>query len=345
MSAVQVQRQLNLTPFAAGLGLVADGEGRDLVVALLKATHRFTVAGRVDRAAPAEQLPPLLADVHHGDPATSSLCYASDLVPDKPGTDVAVHGHVYGRGAPTVDAGFGLEHLVKTLVVHGTRTWAGGWPAPIVGPMPLRQVPLRYEHAFGGSYAEKGGGRIVFGDNPVGVGFAAEWAPGTALPNIELPGQPVRSPQGSVHPGGLGFIPQGWAPRARFGGTYGDAWMKHRRPLPPEDLDVRFHNAVPQDQVYLPRLVGGERLLLLRLHPESEKVILGVPADRFVAVFRSGGRSEERPMVADTLLVEPDQGRIAISYRACLAVDDPRRIESIVYRSAGGGGPSGRARA
>lgn len=332
---MQVQRQLNLTPFATELGVTADRDGRELVVALLKATYAFTATGKVDPAAPAQQLPVLLADVFYGDPAASGLFFASDLVPEKPGTDVAIHGHVYGRGKPTVDAGFGLERLTKTIVAYGTRTWAGGWPSPIVGPMPLQQVELRYENAFGGSYPDEKGDPVVFVENPVGIGFAPSWNPGTPLPSLELPGQPVQSSRGNVHPGGLGFIAPGWAARARLGGTHDAAWMKHRRPLPPEDLDPRFYHAVPLDQVFLPRLAGGERMALLRLHPEAEKVVLGLPADRFVATLRYGGKGEERPMVADTLVVEPDEGRLAITHRASLVVDDPRRVESVVFRKVG----------
>ncbi len=37
-------------------------------------------------------------------------------------------------------------------------------------------------------------------------------------------------------------------------------------------------------------------------------------------------------MVADTLLVEPDEGRFSITFRAGKAFEDPRELRTVVYR-------------
>ncbi len=135
-------------------------------------------------------------------------------------------------------------------------------------------------------------------------------------------------------------MPQGWRPRSRLAGTFDAAWERARRPLYPEDLDERFWNTVPQDQVLRPKLVGGERLVLLHVHPEAEEVTLAVPRVALTvprvslaAAFRVRDAETVLPMTADTLLVEPDEGRLAVTYRAILPIgDDLLRLRSVLFR-------------
>src|SRR4029079_3507430 len=54
---------------------------------------------------------------------------------------------------------------------------------------------------------------------------------------------PIRAAEG-----GWAAIPAHWSQRARFAGTYDDAWRESRWPLPPEDFDPRFFNVAPIDQ-------------------------------------------------------------------------------------------------
>ena len=337
--------QLNLTPFATDIGLTADRDGRDLVLALLKATFRFTAAGKVEIAPAAEQLPVFLADVHHGEPGTTSVRYASDVVPAKPGTDVAVNGHGYGKGRKRVEVGFGVGNaqkvsVKKVLTVFGPRAWIGGILTDIAGPVAFERMPLMYEHAFGGKYEDGAQGEVVCLENPVGVGFARTVRDKARLPDLDWVPPRYRRVKHRPPPAALGFIPAGWRQRARFAGTFDAAWSEHRRPLLPEDLDERFYNAVPQDQVLSPKLQGGERLMLLRLHPAAEEVILEMPRLRVVASFHAEDADEDIEMVADTLLVEPDDSRFSITFRAGKALDDPRELRSVVYQQAAPAGAS-----
>ena len=103
---------------------------------------------------------------------------------------------------------------------------------------------------------------------------------------MELAGGRYRALKDRPTPAGLGFVPAGWKQRARFAGTFDAAWEKARRPLLPDDLDERFWNTVPQDQVLRPKLQGGERLELLNVHPEAERVALALPRLAFTAAFR-----------------------------------------------------------
>jgi len=328
-----VQEQLNLTPFAAGLGLCQDRDGREVAVGVVKATFRLDASGRVEPAPPGQQLPVFLADQHHGNPASTSVRYASDVVPTRRGTDVAVVGHAYGRGKASVEAGFRVGTLEKMLVVTGPRVWVGGIGSTIAGPVAFEKMPVRYELAYGGTYEEAGQGPVGYPDNPVGVGFAKALPDRAPLPNVEYRDSRFTSPRGRLRPAGLGFVPPGWRQRARFAGTFDQAWARTRSPLLPADLDERFYNAVPEDQVLQPKLAGGERMLLRNLHPEAETLVLELPRLSFRATFHVRDRTEQVPMVADTLLVEPDLGRLALAFRASLPLgDDAVRLRNVVFR-------------
>lgn len=335
---------LNLTPFAAAILPCLDRDGGDLAVAVVKATLRFDARGAVGPAPPDAQLPVAAADVPFGDPATTSVRWASDVSPAKPGTDVALVGHAYGRGRKEVEAGFRIGSAEKLVIASGPRVWVAGFPVAIAGPVPFDKVPLRWEHAFGGAYEEDGKGRVAWPENPVGVGFAKAVVDRAPLPSIELRGARFRSLGDRPAPAGLGFVPPGWRQRARFAGTYDAAWERSRRPLLPADLDERFWNTVPQDQVLRPKLQGGETLGLQNVHPEAERVVIAIPRLAFTAAFRVRDGETVLPMTADTLLVEPDEGRLAITFRAILPVgDDLKRLRSVVFRETGDAPAAARA--
>jgi hypothetical protein len=331
---MSIQKQQNLTPFASGLGFCQDCDGREMAVAVVKATYRFDARGRIEPAPPDEQLPVFLADQHHGDPATTSVRYASDIVPTKRGTDVAVVGHAYSRGERRVEVGFGIGAIRKLLSVCGPRVWLTGVTGGITRPVAFEKMPVRYELAFGGVYRDPKSGVSAHPENPVGVGFGKHLGDEAPLPSVEYRDSRFKRPGKDRRPAGMGFIPPGWRQRARFAGTFDARWEKTRRPLLPEDLDERFYNAVPEDQVLDPKLAGGERLALLRLHPQAEMVPLDLPRLAFLATFRVRDAQHPLPMVADTLLVEPDAGRFAISYRASFPIgDDGLRLRCVEFRA------------
>jgi hypothetical protein len=171
-------------------------------------------------------------------------------------------------------------------------------------------------------------------ENPVGVRFGKHLGDEAPLPSVEYRDSRFKRPGKDRRPAGMGFIPPGWRQRARFAGTFDARWEKTRRPLLPEDLDERFYNAVPEDQVLDPKLAGEERLALLRLHPQAEMVPLDLPRLAFLATFRVRDAQHPLPMVADTVLVEPDEGRLAISYRASFPIgDDGLRLRCVEFRA------------
>jgi hypothetical protein len=329
-----IHRKINFTPYPVDFGLCQDRDGRDLVSALLKATFYFTSKGRLTAAEKEAALPIFLSDVYYDKPDTSSLRYAGEVVPEKKGVDVAINGHVYSFDRRPVVAGFRLGPIQKTVRVHGPRSWLADGAKDIAGPLPFDSVRLRYELAYGGFYFDQAGSKVVYDQNPVGVGFAEAARAQAILPSIEYPDAGIASAQDRPPPAGLGFIPAGWRQRGRFAGTFDDAWHKTRRPLFPSDFDARFYNSVPQDQVLPGELRGGEQVLLQNVHPQEPLLQVSLPTLKHVCQFVIKNRTKEVPMRADTLLIEPDKGRLAITFRASLFIgNDFKFIKSISWKS------------
>src|SRR5512140_2805801 len=104
-SPMAIHENLNLTPFATAIGSCTDKDGQALAVAVVRATFDFTAKGEVSAAPAKAQQPVVEADVPFGEPGSSSIQYASEVSPPKPGTDVAIVGHAYGRGRKEIEAG------------------------------------------------------------------------------------------------------------------------------------------------------------------------------------------------------------------------------------------------
>ncbi len=339
----RLHEKYNLTPFVAGFFPCMDEHGADHIAAILKATFQFSDDGRLTGVPRETALPVFLRDAFHGDPGRSSVRYPSDIVPRKRGTDVILNGHAYGRGKDRVEAGFRIGSLVKEIHVFGPRRWERGLTSPGVSKAaPFERMPLKYENAYGGSFEDDRKVRHEDGRNPVGSGFMLSMVDGWPASSLEYPKDPLRAIGDRPAPAAFGAIPAGWMPRARFAGTFDDAWMRTRRPLFPADFDERFFNVVPEDQVLDPKLRGGEMLTLRNVHPRRAEMTVAIPRLEFTATFRVKERTETVPMVADTLLVEPDENRFSIGFRASHAIgNDLHYLKSVHFETTEGSSKTG----
>ena len=235
--------------------------------------------------------------------------------------------------APRARVGLRVGNITKVLAANGPRVMAWRDRAWHIGsPRPFTEIELRYENAYGGSYVDVEAGLCAYDWNPIGRGFTTPGTESLVLPSLELAKNPLQRLGEHVQPGGLGFVPPSWRQRARYAGTFDDAWMRERRPLFPLDFDARFYNCVPQDQVLHPKLRGGEVLQLHGLHPEAALVSLRLERIAPIATFRVKDRAEPLPMVADTVVVLPDDGLVAITYRAsCPLQEDVRYVRSVTF--------------
>jgi hypothetical protein len=329
---MQVHHVFNRTPHRAALAFAQDPDGRDVAVALLKATWRFSTRGGIPvPVGDAQALPVWVGDRYGGDPAESPLQFASDVTCNKRGCDVAIVGYAYGLGRRESTAGFRIGTLEKAVRVHGRRSVAHVLNRFAVGQaQTFEKISVGYESAYGGVWQGPDGKLLPCPTNPVGKGAHCPEQGGEA-PHLEAPNHPYLGPsQAGSEPAALGFVPAGWQQRARFAGTFDQDWMTNRRPLLPKDFDLRFYNTVAQDQVLQAGLRGGEELLLIGLHPQAQQLRLTIPRFSCTAEFVVKSSSGRIPMVADTLLVLPDEEKLAITFRASYPMDvDIRYLRSI----------------
>ena len=288
---------VNPTPFAAAPAAVADRDGAELLVVIVKATYALDGQGGM---APADvQREVQLADTFVGEEGVSSIAYASDLAIGKTSTDVVLTGSAYpsAPGAREGTVGVQVGTAKASFRVFGDREWQSALGVTRMSrPEPFERIPLVYERAAGGSdtspSAERDHG---FDDrNPVGVGFRAprtrRVVDASPLPNLERADALVRTPDDRPPPAPVGFVAPGWQPRAAFAGTYDAAWADARAPLLPDDFDVRFFDVAPAELTVAGRLRGDEHGAALGVSPHGTLrfTLPGVAPTATVAGRRAG---------------------------------------------------------
>jgi hypothetical protein len=127
-------------------------------------------------------------------------------------------------------------------------------------------------------------------------------------------GKPIDSPSGDFRPMALGPIGRSWPQRARFAGTYDDAWLADCFPFLPADFDSRYFQAAPDDQ-QTDYLRGGEDVLLLNLTPQERAGFRIPEMDVPVTYFLKKGGHETVQAVIDTLLIDTDALQVQLTWR------------------------------
>ncbi len=314
----------NRTPYAAERTIVMDKAGVKSWVVAVKATFDLGPTG-VTRLAD-QQLPVLYNPEHFGEPGTSSIRYEADLIPSKGATDVLVNGHAHapaGRPTSVVDVSLRTGPLHKRLRVFGDRYWTVGFPGlRASAPARFERMPITFERAFGGwdrTHPDPARQQLE-PRNPIGSGFAIaeRHLEGCALPNVEHPAQLVSSWSDRPAPAGLGAIASYWSPRLEWAGTYGDAWMKQKFPLLPDDFDERFHQCAPPDQQVAGCLRGGEEVALENLS-ESGSLRFALPRIYLAFLTRFGKERVEHRATLQTVVIEPDAARLVMLWQTSLA--------------------------
>ena len=330
----------NKTPFATSLSVLADSDGVDTLYVVVKGT--FALVPEV--AIAPTQLPVVLKDLFAGDPERSSLKVASDVHLGKPSTDVVMMGSAWspnGQPVPEMVVAFSIAGRRKMVRVVGDRRWKPRG-AGFSRPEPFESMPLVYERAFGGTH-KLDDGRVVASEeqNPVGLGFAGQRSPndmgGQRLPNLEDPRRPIESARDRTAPACFGFIAASWMPRRSFAGTYDEAWSKTRVPYLPLDFDRRFFNVAPADMVFARHFRGGEPVEVIGA---SRRGLLRftLPTTRPEIAVRIAGGGATPSVSLETVLIEPDQDRLCLTWRAALPCDKKAlKIDLVVIEMKEGG--------
>jgi hypothetical protein len=308
----------NETPFKAALAKFPNAAGVDTIY--LVVTASFRISQRLELAE--QQLAPVLSDEYYGEPGVSSLRCAGELHPGKPSTDVILIGHARAPGGKPVTAlkvGLSVAQREKMLHVVGDRHWLGWEPS---SPAPFVEMPLIYERAFGGQLRTKDEVTLTEERNPVGVGLAlghARAALGDPLPNLEDPRQLLA--EGTCPaPAGFGCIAPSWLPRRAFAGTYDEQWQRSRAPYLPEDFQARYLNCASEGLSLDGYLKGGEPVVLVGMS-ERGPVHTAVPRCVLETAFTLRGQSHAAPSQLQTVLIEPDEDRMRLTYHSQFVCD------------------------
>lgn len=318
----------NATRHAADAVVLADPDGREVVLAVAKAT--YALAGRRRLELAAEPLPLARADVPREEPGTSSLALASDYAFAKPCADVVVLGDACapeGGAVTSMRVSVRVGAAAAAIDVKGDRVWKKGLFGVAPGsPERFRTMPLTWERAYGGTCPAKDGEGVVrFAPNPVGRGFwlADREAADQPMPNLEWPDDPLRKLADRPAPACFAFVSPDWEARASFAGTYDARWEHERAPLLPEDFDPRFFNVAPAPLQLAAFPEGGEPVRLEGLHADGPREF-ELPRDTItVDLLTPGDRVASHPAVLDTVVIDAAAGLVSLVWRATVPAPQP----------------------
>lgn len=238
------------------------------------------------------------------------------LAPDdcfrRGGVDLLVLGSArapWGQPSPKVEVRVGLGEFVTGVDVYGERVWSRSLGAGLrpSAPVPFVERPLSLELAFGGTRLWDQL-EVPFPANPGGKGWYFDEAAALEqpLPNIEDPHNPIQRVADQPEPVGAGFCPLGFGPSLRRCVEFTpEGWIKK--------LDARLFNQAFPDFI-APQPAEGARFVATGVHPEGP-VAFRVPTLPLLADIQIGDARVERLLPIDQIGVEPDLGRVFITYR------------------------------
>lgn len=297
--------------------------GRELLVIVIKGTFQIPVREESARLME-DQLPFVTADTFTGEPGLSAPVYEAEFAPRKHRCDVLLVGSCHAperRPATRVQVLLRVGRMTKSFAVVGDRVWRssiGGVRAS--APQPFTVMPVTYDQAFGGvdDTHEDSAKLTAYTRNPAGKGFRKhsrnDRLDGTPLPNTEELERPVAQPDGDYAPMSFGPVGRGWEPRFRYAGTYDQDWLDNHFPFLPPDFDEAYFQAAPNDQ-QLPIPHGEQEITLLNLTPDGRRVFKLPHFEAPVFVFPRKAKREEMKAELDTVVIEPDEERLSLTWR------------------------------
>ncbi|NOJ81801.1 DUF2169 family type VI secretion system accessory protein [Myxococcus xanthus] len=317
----------NETPFAFDMMGLSDEDGRPALLLVVKATF---VLGDAGLKLADMQTPVQWSAKPWGRPGESSDKYEPESALSKVATDVALIGHAYPpqKGATESLVALQVGPLKKAVRVIGERTWFKSMGrVTATKPLPFDKLPLTWERAFGGWDRTDAGKPSFEPRNPVGVGFRSSprhFEEGLKLPNLEDPATaPLREFGQRVVPAGFGFTSPHWQPRAKYGGTYDEAWNRTRKPLVPKDFDRRFFNAAAPGLTAPGYLRGDEPVIIAGASPRG-RLSFSLPgqATPVVTLELQRGETSKPPMNLDTVILDADADQVLLIWRGHAVLDD-----------------------
>jgi len=320
----------NKTDAEAELALLADENGRDVLLVLVKNT--FDIADDGSLSFSEEQLPICMEGEYFEEPGQSSLKIAPEANFDKLATDVVLVGHAHAppseNDQPIVqfDVGLQVGNLRQHIRVFGDRVWEKRTTANKIetwhmsAPQPIEKIPLIYENAFGGQdlspedeafYAHEA--RNLLGKGVISKHSQMEKV---ALPNLEDPKQLIKTTEDKPMPVSMGFVSPEWQPRLGFSGTYDKAWEKTRLPMLPLDFKRDFFNAAHPNLTAKGFLDGSEVVHIINAC-EQGKLSFQLPeCEPSIAITFQYEEQKKLNVKLDTVMIDTDDMKLTMLWRA-----------------------------
>jgi uncharacterized protein YjbI with pentapeptide repeats len=169
--------------------------------------------------------------------------------------------------AARVDVSVSLAEITKTLNVYGERYWESFGPS---AAEPFMQMPLSYDHAYGGKahLYNKNGKGLPDNDSNEFLRFLA---------NIEHPDSPVLSKRitedkSAYTPQGFAAINSEWPQRKNLYGTFDDDYLQNHMPGLAPDINWDYFYTAPPDQRFDRYLTGDEAFCITNMHETMAEI-------------------------------------------------------------------------
>ena len=315
---------INETKHEAGWTLGFQPDGRELLVVAVKATYLIPENGK-DPAFADEQVPLTEADEFTGEPGFSATLYETDYAHRKPLCDVLLNGSAYapgGRPTDHVTVALLVGSMNKSFNVVGNRVW-DRFMLHTSRTLAAKFVkkPISYDVAYGGMDTDKKdpSKQRTYVKNPIGIGYypitKGKDLIGKPLPNTEEIGRPVKSSTTDYRPMSFGPIGRNFESRIPYAGTYGQNWLDNRAPFWPDDFEYRYFQSAPPDQ-QIPYPKGDEKVVLKNLTPKGTTIFKLPSVSMPILFIPYQDKDQQLGAVIDTVLIEPDQSRFMLTWRA-----------------------------
>jgi hypothetical protein len=320
---------INSTRMLAGYTMGMEPSGRELLVVVIKGTFRIPTEQGAPLRLHEEQVPLVMSDMFYGEPGRSAPKYEVDFAPRKPRCDIILNATAYapgGRPARRVEVSAQIGNWSKSFAVVGDRVWeAGAAGIGMSSPIPFTSMPITYDRAFGGTDTshEDPSKHAAYMANPSGRGFhrniAKEVVDGKPLPNTEELDNPVKWVEGNYKPMSFGVVGRHWQSRAPFAGTYDQNWIDNVFPFLPADFDEQYYqSALADQQVKLP--MGEQVVSLKNLTRDGNRSFVLPHLEAPVHVFSKDGSCEKLRAFPDTVVIEPDEERVTMTWRVATLI-------------------------